>query len=260
MAATAGYSPDMDLPKQLRDILGLLLGANSVTSWQVYSEKYGTSVRIRFASAGHVDQLPASVSGLSDHNDQQSIKFTKKTPSQVRRDQNRSKPKHSRVTRSTSVVIPSPENIRNSHDFTDIFTIDSPESVSKEEYHDSLVIDTPESVIKDEYHISKAIPSDQIITDTKYNMIAHESSDTQDSDDSRLSDRATTYRGGPRPKHRTCSYCGVPHRDSKIYLCTKDRCERKICDKCIADTRYKRHKRHKKYLTNFDTGHHLDSE
>ena len=111
------------------------------------------------------------------------------------------------------MVIPSPENIRNSHDFTDIFTIDSPESVRKEEYHDSLVIDTPESVIKDEYHISKAIPSDQIITDTKYNMIAHESSDTQDSDDSRLSDRATTYRGGPRPKHRTCSYCGVPHRD-----------------------------------------------
>ena len=134
------------------------------------------------------------------------------------------------------MVIPSPENVRSSQDFTDRFTIDSPESVSKEEYH-----------------ISKAKPSDQIIKDTKYSMIAHESSDTQDSDDSRLSDRLTTYRHGPRPKHRICSYCGPP-RDSKIYLCTKDRCERKMCDKCIADTRYK------KYLINFDTGHHLDSE
>jgi len=123
MAATAGYSPDMDLPsKQLRDILGLLLGANSVTSWQVYSEKYGTSVRIRFASACHIDQSSANVSGLSDHNEQQSIKFAKKTPSQVRRDQNCSKPKHSRVIRSTPVVIPSPEHVRSSHDVTDRFS------------------------------------------------------------------------------------------------------------------------------------------
>ena len=80
MAATSGNKPDKDLPKQLRDILGLLLGANSVTSWQVYSEKYGTSVRIRFASASHVDQAGLGESCMTAQVEQQhSVKYTRKT-------------------------------------------------------------------------------------------------------------------------------------------------------------------------------------
>ena len=99
-------------------------------------------------------------------------------------------------------MIPSPENVRTSHDFTGTFAIDSPESAIKEEYQDSPVIDTPESVIKEEYQDSPccvdSLTSDQSILDTKYNMVDYDSSDSQDSDDSRLSNRLTSYQNGPR--------------------------------------------------------------
>ena len=270
MAAKCGYTPDMDLPKQLCDILGLLLGANSVTSWQVYSEKYGTSVRIRFGNASHVDQAGMSESGMSGHTEQHAVKYTKKTPSQVRRDQNRSKPfKHSRITRNTSsMVITSPENVCSTNDFSETCVIDTPESIHKDEYQDSpfkfnaKVEDQDSSYIDKEYDITdnlNILSADSIISDIKskeFNTMEYDDSDSQDSDDSRLSERISTYRNGPRPTHRNCSYC-VVSRKCKLYQCHKDRCERKVCDRHVAQDY---HKRHKKYLTNYDTGHHLDSE
>ena len=157
------------------------------------------------------------------------------------------------------------------NDLTQTYVIDTPESVHKEEYHDSpLYCDTKVeyqdsscSDPKDEYDVqdnSNFIPEDSINLETKskeYNVMAYEDSDTQDSDDSRLSDKITTYRSGPRPIHRSCSYCVKVSPKCELYQCDKDRCRRKICDLHVSQDY---HKRHTKYLTNYDTGHPLDPD
>ena len=169
------------------------------------------------------------------------------------------------VTRSTSsIVTTSPENIRQTSDYSpEEYVIDTPVSVHKEEYQVSPSMvdikvedqDNSQDNLSENSEHSNVIPVASVNRDKNgCNITAFEPFDdydtqSQDSDDSRLSDRATTYRAGPRPISRICSYC-ARSRNIKIYQCNKDRCHRKICDDC---TRH--HKRRRKYLTDFDTGH-----
>ena len=70
--------PACDLPNSLWNILDVLLGQNGLKSWQIYGEKVGVTVKLRF---GEVQNGGQTVVGKEDK-----ICYSKKTPSQKRRD------------------------------------------------------------------------------------------------------------------------------------------------------------------------------
>ncbi len=79
MEAPTGQLPASGLPKTLLDMLGVLLKENGLKSWQIYSEKYGLSVKLRFGQP----QNGGQATGVDSNN---KVSYAKKSPSQVRRD------------------------------------------------------------------------------------------------------------------------------------------------------------------------------
>ena len=81
------------LPGTLLEMLDVLVTSNGLHSFQIYSDSYGVSVRIRFGhdGSGNVCVDSAGHTGSQAHNSKTNghMAFTKKTPSQVKRDQKR---------------------------------------------------------------------------------------------------------------------------------------------------------------------------
>ena len=74
------------MPKSLINILDTLLDNNGIRSWQIYSEKVGVTLKIRFNECN-------STGGQKPTTDlfegQPKVNYTKKTPSRQRRDSKR---------------------------------------------------------------------------------------------------------------------------------------------------------------------------
>ncbi len=86
--------PASDLPLNLRMLLDNIVDNNKLRSWQVYSEKDGMTVKLRFNSTTEVQQGEAQM-GTVDH-----ISYVKKSPSQQRRDNSRAQQHGTMTTRS----------------------------------------------------------------------------------------------------------------------------------------------------------------
>ncbi len=48
MDAPAGSTPASELPKSLSNILDVLMKENGLQSWQIFSQKRGVSLRLKF--------------------------------------------------------------------------------------------------------------------------------------------------------------------------------------------------------------------
>ena len=101
--------PVSDLPLNLRLLLDTIADNNMLRSWQIYNEKDGVTVKLRFnngtgAKEGEAQQGNATGGQLS---------YVRKSPSQQRRDSNRYQQRQTMTTRSqkarttdTSVEMP----------------------------------------------------------------------------------------------------------------------------------------------------------
>ena len=89
MDPPTGQLPASDIPKTLQNILDVLLCENGVVSWQIYSQTKGVSLRIKFGEAKHGGQTITTGNSRTC--------YSKKSPSQMRRDARKSEER--RVTR-----------------------------------------------------------------------------------------------------------------------------------------------------------------
>ncbi len=86
--------PVSDLPHNLRIMLDTIVDNNMLRSWQVYSEKDGLTVKLRFNSVTEAQQ------GESDKESVAQVSYVKKSPCQQRRDTNRAQQRRTVTTRS----------------------------------------------------------------------------------------------------------------------------------------------------------------
>ena len=100
MEAVTGIKPATGMPKQLENVLEMLLRDNSLLSWSLYSEKSGSALKIRFREediVGHASR-PAD----QHANRTQPQHYARKSPSKLNRDIHRAK--RQRVSSSTELV------------------------------------------------------------------------------------------------------------------------------------------------------------
>lgn len=90
MATPTGVLPAGGIPKNLKNILDMLVVNNDLRSWQVYSEPTGVTLKIRFDEAKNGGQATQSTK----------VSYIKKPPAQVRRDIKRNNNFERRQTRS----------------------------------------------------------------------------------------------------------------------------------------------------------------
>ena len=113
---------DMDKHGSLKMLLDTLLDKGTLNSWQIYEEKNGSVVvRIRFA-ARHCKAIVTGATNVTD--EENIIAYKRKSPAQIRRDNERAKQHHERrITRSQTLnaidnIVPrdisEPEFVRSS--------------------------------------------------------------------------------------------------------------------------------------------------
>ena len=88
MGEAAAYKATGSLPKTLEKMLSTLVMENGLRSWQIYTDLHGISCRIRFGSGSHADHA----SSHPEHNSttiQQHTAYQRKSPAQLRRENNR---------------------------------------------------------------------------------------------------------------------------------------------------------------------------
>ena len=270
MAASTGTKPAEGLPKTLWNMLSILLEENGLRSWQVYSDNQGVSVRMRFYN-GENGQVTSG----------QKVSFSKKTPSQSRRDTKRSQEK--RITRqmarngngdevekpradntgdneSGGHALFSPASVDSStygqmNDLDPFNCGHSPIPVNNQACNTGVVIqipDLPDTVDKQSARSKSAdhncdlSQSDEDTTQPGTTVQGITDADAGDSDESDdecdLSLSPDRYKD-PRPTALKCSYCG---KDYCIYVCAYENCGRKICVYCMCN--YRRHCRHQSYF------------
>ncbi len=109
-------SASRDLPKCLEDLLNTLIENNNLRSWQIYGEKYGVTLKIRFG-------VPENGHQTNDNNVLERQSFSKKAPSRMKRDADRMQIKKVTPSESSSndkndeIEIPRGEEggVQNSH-------------------------------------------------------------------------------------------------------------------------------------------------
>ena len=108
MDTITGIEPAVGLPKALDDMLKHLVKENSLKSWQIYSEKIGFTVKIRFVEAGMftVQSRPAEQRNNRTH----TVAYTRKPPCKLRRDNQRK-----RKIEETSPESPEKERYGDGH-------------------------------------------------------------------------------------------------------------------------------------------------
>ena len=85
MGEAAGYKATGSLPRTLENMLSTLVMENGLRSWQIYTDVHGISCRIRFGSGSHASTQPAHNSKTMP----QHTAYTRKSPAQLRRENNR---------------------------------------------------------------------------------------------------------------------------------------------------------------------------
>ena len=127
MGEVAVYKVAGILPNTLQTMLNVLCIENGLRSWQIYEDKHGVSVRIRFDVDSAVNSAcPDSTTNVNTQ--QRHIAYTKKTPAQHRRDSKRKilKAKRPRLESETDI-----ENERTfEHGNTSTLNCDTPVHVS----------------------------------------------------------------------------------------------------------------------------------
>ncbi len=113
-------SDNKELPKCLKDLLATLMENNTLRSWQIYGEKVGVTLKIRFGGHNNGSQ--------DEPGNGTKVCFTKKSPARMKRDNQRIQEK--RVTRSKSKELAAenvelPRNggeggMENSHDISQV--------------------------------------------------------------------------------------------------------------------------------------------
>ena len=293
MEAPTGSSPASELPKSLWNILDVLLRENGLQSWQVYSQKNGLSVRLRFGEAQN--GTPYVTPGNSK------TCYTKKSPSQMKRDAKKAEER--RITRQqtrsvqkkndSQIEMPRGENddTNNSPVPSQAWSISPVNMNSTPDPHslsstacrsDSMdhggqshagQVDSSEvtTTITQSADLQKSVHSSTPrvgLTRADAAVDGEESgcSGEEDSDDDDVNrDR---YGFGPNlslpriryaflyPRDRRCSYCGA-YKGSvgkTIMECTKD--GRKVCLRCYKDS----HVRHRKYFVECTTNYVHDGD
>ena len=90
MGEVTGHKVSGKFPKTLESMLDILLVENGLRSWSIYDDKFGVSVRLRFDSGMHTDGAGIVDMQGTQANTQANIhSYSRKTPSQIRRDTQR---------------------------------------------------------------------------------------------------------------------------------------------------------------------------
>ena len=172
----------LGLPPILVNMLETLVDQNTLSSWNIFSNKQGiVCVNIRFTqladNAGHVDMV-------------QPVYYRRQTPKQISRNKQRAATHH-RTHTNTCTHIEDIQHDRNSslHHKKRKMDHGSPENIRQcifQSNHTELV-DTPELVIKDEYQVNSCtdstvpdpIPSPNAF-DTPVHVTDHQNADMLD--------------------------------------------------------------------------------
>ncbi len=94
MDAPAGSTPASELPKSLNNILDVLMKENGLQSWQIFSQKRGVSLILKFGETQN--------GGQSIKCGNNKTAYSKKSPSQTRSDEKRSQER--RITRQQARI------------------------------------------------------------------------------------------------------------------------------------------------------------
>ena len=142
--------PASDLPLNLRMLLDSITDNNMLRSWQIYNERNGITVKLRFNSPAETQQGEAQqgVGASGGH-----LSFVRKSPSQQRRDNGRKQQRPTMKTRSQTVLnaeppVEKPRALNDSYQYYDNPTM-SPMSVTADLDPNSPVFlpqSTPQSV------------------------------------------------------------------------------------------------------------------
>ena len=261
MAASTGPKPAEGFPKALWNMLNVLLDENGLRSWQIYSDNQGVSVRMRFNTGENGGQNGQVTSG-------QKVTFSKKSPSQNRRDEKRVQER--RITRQMARnddEVEKPRTCDTGYIDTGSHALFSPASVDSSISGQMNDLDpfkcghSPVPV-NDQTSSTGVMKQDLDLSDTVYKQSDHaESADhmcheegptgpaTQDTSDagsegseSDLSLPVEEYHD-PRPREAKCSYCG---KTFSVSVCKYEECGRKVCVYCSFN--YKRHRRHHQFI------------
>ncbi len=95
MDAPAGSTLASELPKSLSNILDVLMKENGLHSMQIFIQKRGVSLRLKFGETQNGGQ------SITCGNNKTA--YSKKSPSQIRRDEKRSQER--RVTRQQARIV-----------------------------------------------------------------------------------------------------------------------------------------------------------
>ena len=155
METITGRKPAVGLPKQLENMLGHLLRENNIKSWQLYGERIGCTLKIRFMEADMFTcsgRLPEPATDTHSHNKQlATVHYSRKPPCKLRRDQHRAGEYNSNLniekSRKRQRHDSSPEIARSESLSMDV-TADSPASVCCEPPTEENVILAPIAPLK----------------------------------------------------------------------------------------------------------------
>ena len=292
MATPTGLLPASDFPVTLLNILDVLQRENGLQSWQVFSEKFGVSVKLRFGQAQH--------GGQTSRTEVSKVAYSKKSPCQLRRDDRKATER--RITRSRTQNVTEEDNDIEKPRGASIDTMKSPipiQACSPVLPEACVSATTPgqssplsESFMSDQS--SKQAPvkkSMDLDLDQQFEDNQHETiksavqsstpqvnvgltraadadiktpstdSDKSDSDSeedefganlSMSYEKYYKYRG-PRPTGRSCSYCGIiKGKHGKVIM----QCDFPGCGRKMCQLCVvNKHSRHKKYLSECTTGY-----
>ena len=288
MEAPTGYRPASELPKSLWSIMSVLMKENGLRSWQVYSEKVGVSIRIRFGQPENGGQAPMSEGSK--------ICFNRKSPSQIKRDERKATERRMTRSRANMKGDVAAENCEmprsNDYDSRNSPIISEPYSplplpahtpeqpslltessmnghnptgqgtpVSSSADHDLVQGNVYKTCNRTKTNAEHDLDSIQCSTPQEglNGASVHEdsdesASDTEDEYGANISMELrynNYYRNNPKPIDRRCSYCGTKYGSTAriIRQCDYPQCGRKVCQTCFK----KKHLRHLKYMSeNFD--------
>jgi hypothetical protein len=260
MAASTGLKPAEDLPKTLRNMLTLLLEENGLRSWQVYSDKQGVSVRLRFQNTSNGGQEPP-VNNQS---------FSRKSPSRILRDGRKTEER--RITRQmakkekdSEIEEPRGEIGIGISGHSALFSPASVDVSTAEVDPDSIKCESsPIPVNNGQACLSQSSASDQQLDLSRIDMQPGDTNDTnsdgsdnssQDSDNSSQDSDNNSEKSGanvldlsfpiaeydnPRPTTHQCSYCGTTMAYF-VWVCKHENCGRKVCRPCSKELKHDRH-------------------
>ena len=248
--------PAIGLPDNLQLMLDTILEHRSLKSWQIYEERGGMTVKIRFSPSARGQDGSVPEQGMK-------CAYTKKSPSHMRRDKNRISAfnEHRRVTRSmdknddSSVEKPRNDDSDKSIDMP-IFSpphVETDTPQVNDSLHEPIMDTSPEcqSIPVKPIDLNNSLAEstinnsvcDQQTETQQTNMNSHDlhDSDGCETDDDVESDPIIP----PGCFNNECSYGGGQNTGIRLYECMK--CVGiDVCEECYVEGTA--HMGHRKYL------------